>query len=176
MGVLAVVVTVISVLAKISSSQIWRRPSLIFTGCALLILLASFTRVGRIRRAADFPAHPYRWEVAQELQKYTDPDSKIVVAGEYSIHEGGVDLSPVLYQYSGLKGWTLQPDDWTLEDVEALAQKGATHFVALNTFTSSEYSAYLSAPEFLEEIRENYEVVYEDSDKLLLIVDLRSGT
>jgi len=94
------------------------------------------------------------------------PDSKLVTVGEYSIHKGGNDLSPVLYYYSGLQGWSLQKGDWHLERIQSLIQKGATLFAALNMLREPE------SDHFINEMKARYEVIYENKDSQLLLLDL----
>ena len=42
--------------------------------------------------------------LAREIQTHTNQQSKLVTVGEYSIHAGGNDVSPVLYYYTGATG------------------------------------------------------------------------
>jgi hypothetical protein len=124
--------------------------------------------------AANVPAHADRWKLATEIKKYSDKNSKLVVVGEYSKHVGGYDLSPVLYYYSDLQGWTLKPEQWTLEYVESLRQKGATHFAVILPYGYPYDFVYLreeSYDAFVSEMREKYPVLYEYQEQLLL--DLR---
>jgi hypothetical protein len=120
------------------------------------------------------PAHADRWQLATEIKKYSDENSKLVVVGEYSKHVGGYDLSPVLYYYSDLQGWTLKPEQWTVEYVESLRQKGATHFAVILPYGYPYDFVYLpeeSYDAFVSEMRAKYPVLYEYQDQLLL--DLR---
>ena len=124
--------------------------------------------------APDAPAHADRWQFATEIKKYSDENSKLVVLGEYSKHVGGYDLSPVLYYYSGLQGWTLKPEQWSVDYVESLRQKGATHFAVILPYGYPYDFVYLpeaSYDAFVAEMRARYPVLYEYQDQLLL--DLR---
>lgn len=143
---------------------------------ALPFVLTLFIPVPKLNEvfAPDMPAHADRWQFAEEIKKYSDENSKLVVLGEYSKHVGGYDLSPVLYYYSGLQGWTLKPEQWTVDYVESLRQKGATHFAVILPYGYPYDFVYLpeeSYDAFVSEMRARYPVLYEYQDQLLL--DLR---
>jgi hypothetical protein len=117
-------------------------------GCCLLIGGMALERRSEIMRRDPLrPASDYRWQLAQEIKKHAGPGSKLAVAGEYDIALGGNDVSPVLYHYTGLQGWTLQPQDWSLQKIESLVYKGATHFVAVSPWGKSNSDG--SIPDFL---------------------------
>lgn len=75
-------------------------------------------------------ARPDLWEISRHVRSLSDEDDFIVTGGEYSIHKGGNDLSPVLYYYSNRRGWSLQQDDYTRQTLDDFAARGATLFVA----------------------------------------------
>lgn len=139
----------------------------------LLVLLIPFQKLDQVLMA-DLPAHADRWELAQEVRKNADSNSKLIVVGEYSKHVGGYDLSPVLFYYSDLQGWSLTPDKWNMNYVEELRGKGATHLVFILPYGYPYDFIYL--PEipiepFIQEIKSIYPVLYEYQDQLVL--DLR---
>lgn len=139
----------------------------------LLVLLIPFQKLDEVL-TVDFPAHADRWELAQEIKKNSDAYSRLVVVGEYSKHVGGYDLSPVLFYYSDLQGWSLTPDKWSLSYVEELREKGATHLVFILPYGYPYDFIYL--PEvpvepFIQEIKSVFPVLYEYQDQLIL--DLR---
>jgi hypothetical protein len=139
----------------------------------LLVLLIPFQRLDEVLMP-DAPAHADRWELAQEIKNNTDANSKLVVVGEYSKHVGGYDLSPVLFYYSDLQGWSITPDQWTQDHIDELIEKGATHLVFILPYGYPYDFIYL--PEvpvdpFIQEMRSKYPVVYEYQDQLVL--DLR---
>lgn len=119
-------------------------------------------------RPTNRPVDEGRWRLAQVIREHADKATRIVVAGEYSIHKGGNDYSPVLYHYAGVQGWTLEPGEWNLPAIEEFRRKGATLFAAVNMSREPE-----AAP-FLEELRNRYPLLYEHDDDLLL--DLRQPT
>jgi hypothetical protein len=87
---------------------------------------------------------------------------------------GGYDLSPVLFYYSDLQGWSLTPEKWNAASIEELRVKGATHLVFILPYGYPYDFIYL--PEepvdpFIEEMRAKYPVIYEFQDRLVL--DLR---
>jgi hypothetical protein len=139
----------------------------------LLVFLIPFQRLDEVLMA-DSPAHADRWDLAQEIKKTADPNSKLVVVGEYSKHVGGYDLGPVLFYYSDLQGWSLTPEKWTADHIEELREKGATHLVFILPYGYPYDFTYL--PEepvepFIQEMRAKYPVLYEYQDRLVL--DLR---
>jgi hypothetical protein len=128
---------------------------------------------------------PERWEMAQEIKKHARPDSKLVTAGEYAIYyRGKCDLSPVIYYYSGLKGWSLQRGEWTDHYIQKLIKKGATHFVGMYPYGNvskgpkfERFGNISEGPEFeqfLEYMKAHYKVLYEKIGKRpMFLVDLR---
>ena len=139
----------------------------------LLVVLIPFQRLDEVLMA-DTPAHADRWDLAQEIKKHSDENSKLVVVGENSKHVGGYDLSPVLFYYSDLQGWSLTPEDWTQSRIDELRDKGATHLVFILPYGYPYDFIYL--PEepvepFIQEMKSKYPVIYEYQDQLIL--DLR---
>jgi hypothetical protein len=139
----------------------------------LLVLLIPFQKLDEVL-VADAPAHADRWALAQEIKKSADANSKLAVVGEYSKHVGGYDLSPVLFYYSDLQGWSLTPGKWTQDNIDELRAKGATHLVFILPYGYPYDFIYLpevSVDPFVEEMRSMYPVLYEYQDQLVL--DLR---
>jgi 4-amino-4-deoxy-L-arabinose transferase-like glycosyltransferase len=131
--------------------------------CVVLILAIGIRNHKLVfKRDSSVPAWGEKWELAQEIKKHADVNSKLVTVGEYTIHVGGYDLSPVLYYYSGLQGWTLQKGEWEIQRVQSLVKKGATHFTAFQMSREPE-----AAP-FLREMKAHYRILYEDEEKFLL--------
>lgn len=132
----------------------------------LLCVLPSTRALGRALHAD--PRRPFneaRFRLARAIRAHAGPEGKLVALGEYSIHVGGNDLSPMLYHYSGLTGWTLERGQWSLVEVQDRIRRGATHLVAFQMEREPE-----SAP-FLAELRRRYPVRYENEDGFVL--DLR---
>ena len=168
LGVQAIVVALAIAWKSISTNRTW-----LLAIPFLFTLLIPVPKLDEVF-APNVPAHADRWQFATEIKKYSDENSKLVVLGEYSKHVGGYDLSPVLYYYSGLQGWTLKPEQWTVEYVEGLRQKGATHFAVILPYGYPYDFVYLperSYDAFVNEMRTKYPVLYEYQDQLLL--DLR---
>jgi hypothetical protein len=168
LGAQALAVILLMVWRSVSTNR-----SLLLALPFVLILLIPSTKLDEIF-VLDAPVHADRWQLAEEIRKFADNDSKLVVVGEYSKHVGGYDLSPVLFYYSNLQGWTLKPEQWTLEYVESLRQKGATHFAVILPYGYPYDFVYLpeeSYDAFVAEMRAKYPVLYEYQDQLLL--DLR---
>ena len=108
-------------------------------------------------------------ELAAAIKKHAQNGSKLVMAGEYTIHKGGYDLSPVTYYYTGLQGWTLYPQDWTQASIDEKIAKGATLFAAIQMNRQPE------AKPFLEMMRSRYRLLYENKERDLLVLDLLHG-
>jgi 4-amino-4-deoxy-L-arabinose transferase-like glycosyltransferase len=168
LGVQAIVVALSALWKSLSAGRVW--PLAVPFVLILLIPIAKLDGVF----APDVPAHADRWQLATAIKKHTDENSKLVVLGEYSKHVGGYDLSPVVYYYSDLQGWTLKPEQWNLEYIESLRQKGATHFAVILPYGYPYDFVYLpeeSYDGFVAQMRAKYPVLYEYQDQLLL--DLR---
>jgi len=150
-----------------------KRSHLIVWGCMIFILINPILKYKEIF-SQDYPWHSDSWEMAQEIDNYVDGQTKLVVVGEYSKHVGGYDLSPVLYYYSGLQGWTLTPVDWNVNKVEALKQKGAKLFIVVppyNDPSAVNYQPEQSPDALIQELKTRYPVLYEDQNRIVL--DLR---
>lgn len=144
-------------------------PRLCFLGGAALIALIGFHMRWNIAGQHVYsPYHPMTWEFAQVIKSHAEKNSKLVTAGEYTIHKGGNDLSPVLYYYSNLQGWSLQAGEWDPHLIETLISKGATHFAAV------QMSREPDAAPFLREMKSRYPLLYEKDDMALL--DLRPSS
>ena len=126
----------------------------------LLIPLKSFSTI--VGKRPDVAATPAKWEFAQIIKQYTSETSTLIAAGEYSIHKGGKDLSPVLYYYSGLQGWTLQDYQWDLGAIQELKLRGGTHFAAIDM------NRHPESANFIQQMKKKYRVLYEDNLFLLL--------
>ena len=168
LGAQTLVVALATIWKYISKNRSWL--------LAMPFVLTLFIPVMKLDEvfASNVPAHADRWQLATEIRKYSNKTSKLVVVGEYSKHVGGYDLSPVLYYYSDLQGWSLKPEQWTVEYVESLRQKGATHFAVILPYGYPYDFVYLpeeSYDAFVSEMRAKYPVLYEYQDQLLL--DLR---
>ncbi len=175
LGAQAILIAISAIYQSINQPFMLKKehPGLLLAGCIVIILFIPVLKYRNIF-VADTPSHWDRWQMAQEIDKYAAPGSKLVVVGEYTRHVGGYDLSPVLYYYTGLQGWTLTSDKWNLDYVENLRQKGATLFVALPTY--SDPNSFINVPEdprtdFIQAVKSKYTVLFENQDQLIL--DLR---
>ncbi|HAV76060.1 MAG TPA: hypothetical protein DCX53_01765 [Anaerolineae bacterium] len=171
-GAQAVIILVLTIIYWIKNSTSASKIPVRMTIYAsfLLVLLIPFQRLGEVL-TADSPAHADRWELAREIRKTADADSKLVVVGEYSKHVGGYDLSPVLFYYSDLQGWSLTPEKWTASYIEELRNKGATHLVFILPYGYPYDFIYL--PEvpvdpFIQEMKSKYPTLFEYQDQLVL--------
>ena len=89
-----------------------------------------------------------------------------ITAGEYTIHEGGNDLSPNLYYYADVQGWSLQAGDWNMKLIDSLIIRGATIFTAIDMSREPE------SLDFIKQMEEKYPVLYMDEENEMLILDL----
>jgi len=142
--------------------------------CLVLILIIPLLNY-RIIFAQDNPWHWDRWGWAREIDKYADNQSELIVVGEYSKHVGGYDLSPVLYYYSNLQGWSLTPVDWNMAKIDSLRKKGATLFVVVPPYsdpTAVNYRPEKSPNLLIEELMLKHRVLYADQGFIILDLDL----
>lgn len=146
-----------------------RKPALVFS----LVLCTAFLSLLPVRRPhfilppdKEAPVNPYNWMLAQEIRKNATENSRIILAGEYTIHKGGNDISPVTYYYSGLQGWTIQEGEWSQTVIDSLKQKGAGLFGALN------YSREPGLEAFVRSMAARYEVLYDNPGSELLLLSL----
>lgn len=114
------------------------------------------------------PAHTANWILAQKIKEVSPDSLKIIMAGEYTIHKGGVDISPVTYYYSGRQGWTIQAGQWNEAVVDNLKKKGAGLLGAIG------YSREPELAQFLAELCEQYKILYQDPSKELLLLSLQN--
>ncbi len=110
------------------------------------------------------PVHGGQWELAQVIRRHATPASRLITAGEYTIHRGGNDLSPVIYYYAGMQGWSLQRPDWDVEYVAELIRRGATHFVAVDMDREPD------AQPFLRLMRARFRLLHQSEHGFILDV------
>ncbi len=141
---------------------------LLFGGICL-ILLANFAYDFIDKTPSKtYVAHQVSYEIAQDLRSLSTEQTKIVTAGNYTVHKGGNDLSPVLYYYSGLQGWSLERKDWSLEKIKELKSKGADLFVGMNTFT-------YEADEFIDRVADHYPVICQTERYVICDLSQKEG-
>ena len=114
----------------------------------------------------DIPVHQNNWLLAEQIKAKAPDATKMILAGGYTIHQGGNDLSPILYYYSGLQGWSIQKGEWDMEIIQQYKNKGATLVAATG------YSREKELALFLEKISTLYEVLYHHPEKQLMLIDL----
>jgi hypothetical protein len=140
--------------------------------CLALLLVIPVQRFRSIFMQ-DGPFYWDRWNAAQAVDGFANDQTKLIVVGEYTKHVGGYDLSPVLYYYAGLQGWSLTPADWNMNKVDSLIKKGATLFVLVPSFddpTAVNYQPEVSSDTFINNVMAKYPVLY--SDQGTVIIDL----
>lgn len=116
----------------------------------------------------DAPFHPVEWDVARHIKKISGLNDRLITAGTYTIHKGGNDLSPVLYYYSGLQGWTLQKGEWNENRINQLKAKGGTVFAATYMLREPEME------QFVLHLAKKYKVIYYAEDRQSMVLDLRN--
>jgi len=132
-------------------------PKILYLGISLLILMNfSYNLIAQSIPKGDSVFH----EIAEKLDQIKTENSKLVTVGNYSVHKGGNDLSPVLYHYSNMQGWSLESEDWDLTTIENLKSKGADIFVGLTIYTNE-------ASDFMEEVCKKYPTVHK-SDRYVI--------
>jgi 4-amino-4-deoxy-L-arabinose transferase-like glycosyltransferase len=145
---------------------------------AVLCLIGGLLLVSLMaeRRHADIfgkdplkPIDDEKWKMAQIIRQNFGPDTKLLTLGEYAVYaHGRHDLSPVLYYYSEVQGWSLEDWERSLDSVESYRRKGAGVFAAEQIFQMPD-----SRP-FLDLMKAHFRVLYETDDNLIL--DLRKST
>lgn len=150
------------------SPVLWHARLCFLGGVALIALVGFHMRWSIFGEHLYSPYHPITWEFAQVIKSHAERNSKLITVGEYTIHKGGNDLSPVLYYYSDLQGWSLQAGEWDTHLIETLIAKGATHFAAV------QMSREPDAEPFLREMKSRYPLLYEKDDMALF--DLRPAS
>jgi 4-amino-4-deoxy-L-arabinose transferase-like glycosyltransferase len=148
----------------VSMDETERWPHWLFVGFGLmLVFLVVVQQFGEVLPHDPTQARdPRRWELAEQIKRRAGSDAKLVTVGEYTIHHGGNDLSPVLYYYCGLQGWTLAKKDWNVEFLDSLIRKGATHFVCVSPKDEPECAT------FIHELQDRYSPLFQDADAVVL--------
>ncbi len=137
----------------------------IFLGCVIILIMIPIRRRNSIFRSRESnqAIHPDRWNFAQQILLHTTEESLLIVSGEYTVHVGGNDISPVLFYYTGLKGWNLAERDWTLEEVGRYIELGATHLAFVPTYGSPSFPPLVPEErekDLLRAIHDNYKELY----------------
>lgn len=133
----------------------------------LLAITPVFKMERYLPRSKEFACHKPEWTLAQAIKEQVPGHQKIIMTGAYTIHKGGNDLSPIIYHYSGLTGWTLQEGEWTQNTIDNYEKKGATLLGALY------YKREPELENFLQEMSRKYEVIYSNPEQQLLLLSLK---
>jgi 4-amino-4-deoxy-L-arabinose transferase-like glycosyltransferase len=135
---------------------------------AIAVILFGLHFVNQYDTIINKPKHamPEEHILAEAIKKHAGPGAKLVMLGEYTIHKGGNDLSPVIYYYSGLQGWTLQKHEWDIGKIEALKNKGAA-LLGIYKLSREPDSVV-----FIDKIRQHYPLLFEDREKDLYLFKL----
>lgn len=115
------------------------------------------------------PRNKQRWGIAQQIRQYANADTKLVILGEYTKHVGGYDLSPVLYYYSGLQGWTLTPKDWNLARIEQLRAKGGNLLIIVQPYETEPvmYQPEESPKALMDLLKTRFRILSEDENSTI---------
>jgi len=128
-----------------------------FTLIVLLVIFVFTTGFIKTHPDKDYIGHPRVYDLANKVNQIKKDSSKLVVAGNYSAHKGGNDLSPVLYYYTNLQGWSLEKDNWNFEQIEKAKEKGADLFIGMNIFTPE-------ASDFIRNVSNKYKVLMKTTN------------
>jgi hypothetical protein len=131
-----------------------------------IIALPSYYSI--VSAPGNLPAHPDAWKLAQQIRAVSHANDRLITLGEYSVHVGGNDVSPVLYYYSGMQGWTLQEDQFSQKTVDTLLQQGATLLAVDNEFAFAGRAPSPSTGQLLDLLASRYQVLYRSGTALLL--------
>ena len=154
----------ISLVTKFSEKN---RPVIYFSLSILLVLAIQIKYFSFKTFLSPSPVHPQEWQLSKIIKKYSTVNSKLVTLGAYSINKGGNDVSPVIYYYSGLQGWTLQKNDWDVDTVEKLQNKGADLLVGYHLYREP------GLIEFVSKLKKIYPVLYENKEEGWIILSLK---
>lgn len=141
-------------------------PATVLACLSVLVFFPARKRHVFVLNDKEAPVHTSNWILAGEIRKVASDSTKIILAGEYSIHKGGIDVSPVTYYYSGRQGWVIQKGQWSEAVVEGLKKKGASLLGAIGYSREPELEA------FLKTLSEKYEVLFADPERKLLLLSL----
>lgn len=114
------------------------------------------------------PVHAANWELANQIKEQAPQAEKMILAGGYTIHKGGNDLSPILYYYSGLQGWSIQQGEWKIEEIEKYIAKGADIFAATG------YKREKELVTFVDFLSTQFNVLFSDAEKEQILLDLKA--
>ena len=136
-------------------------------GCIAILAIAPVSKPERyLPRDKSMPSHQPEWILAREINQLAPGAARIIMTGAYTIHKGGNDLSPVIYHYSGLQGWSIQAGEWNEQVIDELKGKGATLLGALY------YKREPGLEKFLSTLSHKYEVLYVNPEKQLMLISL----
>lgn len=172
MGAIAIVLAILAIIHSLRETVVLstRQIQVSLIICFILLALIPLRKLDTIT-ASFSPVHWEQWTMAQEIKRHTDETSKLVVTGEYTIHVGGYDLSPVIYHYTGLQGWTLTAETLTVEQIELLINRGATHFVRVPPY--GDPNSFINLQEadttpIIEALKLEYPTLNEGENGILL--------
>ncbi len=114
-------------------------------------------------------AVPQEWPLSKIVKKYSNNKSKMVTLGAYSLNKGGNDVSPVIYYYTGIQGWTLQKNEWNADTVEKLKNKGADLLVGYNLYREP------GMTDFVDTLEKIYPLLYENKKEGWVILSLKNS-
>jgi 4-amino-4-deoxy-L-arabinose transferase-like glycosyltransferase len=135
----------------------------------IAIALVTFTEARRVDQILEgdsaSPLNEQQWRIAGKVKQFAGENALIVTLGEYTIHKGGVDVSPVLYRYANARGWSLVGSNWSSKQIDELRAKGAVLFVGTNL----DREPFID--EKVQQLAARYRMAYTDQGTVIL--DLR---
>lgn len=138
--------------------------------CSVILALVFQENISqKLRVQPNLPADTIKWDLSKIIKTHSRENNRLILLGEYSIHKGGNDLSPVLSYYAARKGWILQKPEWNMQTIETLKKKNATLLVAIRMKREQDSKT------FMKKIRGCYRIVYEDKERDLLVVDVKTS-
>jgi 4-amino-4-deoxy-L-arabinose transferase-like glycosyltransferase len=136
-------------------------------GSLLIVTIIQFRHYRPDFSHSNMPHHLDEWQLSGIIHQYADSKTKLITLGSYTINKGGNDLSPVLYYYAGLQGWTLQEKDWDESIIEKYRSKGAELLVGYNINREPDLI------KFVTKLKKKYSVNYENDIKGWIILSLK---
>ncbi|MFC2100786.1 ArnT family glycosyltransferase [Bacteroidota bacterium] len=165
-GAISIIAGLGFIIGKVMNSKFKPNPILVLSVAVILIMIMPLTKY-RFVFSKQEVADKQRYELAMAIKKNKAENTKIITAGEYTIHVGGYDMSPTIYYYADVQGWSLRNTDWNMNVIDSLINKGATLFTAVDMSREPE-----SLP-FIKQLEEIYPTLYKNEEEELLLLDLK---
>lgn len=134
------------------------------SACLLLVGLTTLPAAKRVWWDMRPHGHDELFAAAQQFRPLLPSDSLLVASGASQVDQWGLERAfnaPYFFFWTDHKGFTLGNSDQEISKVEELRRRGATHLIA-------ERRCLKVRPDFESELKQNYHVVAEHSQAILV--------